>query len=1143
MKSLKRWGLSLMLLFSVNQAWASDSLSIFLDDFEDGEAENWTLDKGWSVIAAEGGGYCLDFNSNDSAHVSRAIPIINRQENFVLTLSINFSDKNRFEILLRSTFLVTAIEFQYYSLRFEDDSLFLGKSELIGSSSRQQIIHTQPCPITLNHQYRFDIRVEDSTIVLYLDGVSVLTFTDTDEYYPFGGFALAAMAARVNIDDINVYTGSKGPHNWIKTGGPHGGLGYDVRIHPNNSNIVYVTDAYAGVAKSTDGGDNWLESNQSIQTFGGEGGYPVFCLTIDVKHNPERLWMGTKQVKGVFKSENGGATWSLLSNGISTATELAGDDAPVLFTCRDFAIHPENPDIVLLASELETIADDNRIRSLGVIYKTTDGGKAWRKVFEAPNLFRPIEFNPQNPQVVYAGSGIFDRYSFGHGGMYKSEDGGETWRAINEGLEALAEGLCVNFMEFDPLDTNMIYISCGRDVGFGGNDKGGIFRSLDGGESWQPLVELNSYVGVTTVAPSDPNILYTYYNGNVHKSTDRGQSWCDLGFNCPGFFFGIAIGSAVDPFNPDIVFMNAYNGGVFKSEDGGLTWVCASRGYSGERLSSVYVDPLDPYFIYTMGECGANKSLNAGDDFIGINQGRFFEAYDLIVPSPLDRRIVYAAGNFTKEIFRSDDEGATWQRLTDMVHNDSNTVYVITCIAPDPHDINSVYVSVSRNTINPPNTHFKAIFKSPDRGISWESITASLPVDQLAEYATNSKYSDIAIDTRNNGTIYISIVNNGVFRTVDGGLSWEACNNGLSSLRVAPLEMDPNNPGVIYLGSYDGSGIFKTTNGGQLWIKSSQGLSNKCPAWLSPIGGYQNAFDLESPQPHFLLQIQKNQTPNSRLGGYNRVYDLFGWPWSDIKDIVVDPTNSNNIYAGDNTMGVMRSANGGRTWYRMSEGLKVTMVEDLAISADGRILFAATYGGGVFRYNFGNNAPKIYRTVPSCADTVYADIQDTVQFIAFASDSEHDSLHYHWSLDGMTLADTGTVIAVPIASLDDGTNRLTVTVSDGTENASAEWLIVPTSAIGFSETNKPGFRNILSQNYPNPFNQQTCISWRQSHPGPVTLDLFNDTGQRVRRLIDKQYPAGSHSVLLNASNLPSGIYFYQLRAKSFISVKRMTLIK
>ncbi len=132
---------------------------------------------------------------------------------------------------------------------------------------------------------------------------------------------------------------------WVRTGGPLGGLGYDVRMEPGNPDIMYVTDAYSGVFKSTDGGETWFISSQGISTRTGATGdaIPVFSLSIDPNH-PDMIWAGTQNQTGIFKSVDGGATWKKMVSGIKERG----------VTFRGFGVDPQDSDVVYAAGEVSS---------------------------------------------------------------------------------------------------------------------------------------------------------------------------------------------------------------------------------------------------------------------------------------------------------------------------------------------------------------------------------------------------------------------------------------------------------------------------------------------------------------------------------------------------------------------------------------------------------------------------------------------------------------------------------------------------------------------------------------------------------------------------------------------------------------------
>src|SRR3989337_2617887 len=159
--------------------------------------------------------------------------------------------------------------------------------------------------------------------------------------------------------------------SWVRLGGPPGGLGYDIRVRPDNPQIWFVTDAFAGVHLSTDGGLSWVTSDEGIDARAGTSGdtIPVFSLTID-PNDPEIVWAGTQSIRGIYRSVDGGKTWEKRVNGIRDGISIRG-----------LAIEPGNSDVVYAAGELSswTWAGGNRWgigfdRTKGAVSKSTDAG-------------------------------------------------------------------------------------------------------------------------------------------------------------------------------------------------------------------------------------------------------------------------------------------------------------------------------------------------------------------------------------------------------------------------------------------------------------------------------------------------------------------------------------------------------------------------------------------------------------------------------------------------------------------------------------------------------------------------------------------------------------------------------------------------
>lgn len=691
-------------------------------------------------------------------------------------------------------------------------------------------------------------------------------------------------------------TGStaSGGLTWHRTGGPPGGIGYDVRIDPTDPNIVYVTDSFAGVHKSTDRGETWEPINDGITTRAGISGdeIPIFCLSIDPS-DPETLWVGTINAKGVFRSQDGGRHWERRVDGID---DFPSDHTP---TFRGFAVHPNNSDVVLTGLELAVPGGRPATQGVyGQIYKTTDGGLSWRKALEADNLFRRIEFNPDDPDIVYAGTGIFDRTGQRREGIFKSVDGGETWFKVNDGLT----NLTAPYLALHPEDPDILFAATGGEPYFGGDPEGGVFRSFNGGERWEKVLEPtrgSKILDVVNFAPSDPDIVYAAAEEYVHRSTDGGQTWENLGFRLPGFRMGIPIGMDVDPRDPDVVYLNSYGGGVFRSDDGGEHWASANRGYTGSTIYDISVHPDDWRQLYTGTITGLFMSSDAGDTYQGLNKNdNTFELSRTIARDPHDPDTLYTGNTWWGKVFKSQNAGRSWRqlarltpRLPELRSLGLNIQFGITEILIDPDDPAILYVSTiagaefnpSELTENIQTGRTLGIFKSTDGGRSWTEINVGLPSRQIFT---------LVMDPEDSNTLYAGTYE-GIAKTTDGGQQWQPLR--APNRLVRSIAVDPQDSDNVYLG-FD-AGFYKSSDGGRTWQQSAAGLS----------------------------------------------------PEVNAQALAIDPMNPERIFLGDRRSGVFASTDAGRTWRLINDGLRNRAVQVLEISADGHMLYAGTQGEGIYR--------------------------------------------------------------------------------------------------------------------------------------------------------------------------------------------------
>jgi photosystem II stability/assembly factor-like uncharacterized protein len=741
---------------------------------------------------------------------------------------------------------------------------------------------------------------------------------------------------------------------WIRLGGPPGGLGYDIRYNFKDPNIWYVTDQNAGVHISYDNGLTWQQSNTGIQKFGGAAGdgIPIFCLTVD-PHNPDIIWSATAGNGQIYKSTDGGKSWLLKDKGI-----IHEDNINITF--RGITVDPRGSDIVYAMAEL--IRQGNTgpdSRTGGEVYKSIDGGESWTRIWhgEPPSsLARYLWVNPENPDILYVSTGIFDASAVGEGnpdidpepfgglGVLKSIDGGETWRVLGEqnGLKFRYIGSL--FMH--PDDPDILLAAAGRlfpelagqYVNKMGYSPVGIYRTTDAGENWtQVLIPekeiLTQAFSSVDICPGDHNIVYAGSDFAVYRSNDGGITWNrtaggSQGWGPPGVLAGAPIDLQCDPLNPDRVFSNNYSGGNFVSEDGGKTWKNLSSGYSGAQIINVAVDPSNPSLVYAAGRSGVWFSQDAGINWEGITD-------------PGETKPV--AG------------GECGAVAIDPKNNDHVILSCYSGIMERPTSSN-VWV----HQIHPPEIH---------PGISEMEFAPSNP---SFVYATSANHN-----TMIHGDIYED--GRGIMASIDGGASWKVITGDLfKDAILTDVAVDPINEKVVYVASE--IGLFKSSDGGASWIAPSTFLDGK------PVRTV--AVDL-SDSNHILAGVQNMGLFVSHDGGVNWQQVTAGLEPNGVpRDIVFDPTTKDTVFLGDIFSGVYVSRDGGERWQKLSNGITNRAVTSLALSSDGLHLYAGTSGGGVFRLDL-NGQPPVSALGSNATSTVpEPNTSETVTAIAPRSEPE-----------------------------------------------------------------------------------------------------------------------------------------------------------
>ena len=727
---------------------------------------------------------------------------------------------------------------------------------------------------------------------------------------------------------------------WVSTGGPSGGLGYDIRMDPRDPNTMYVTDALAGAFKSTDGGSSWFQINEGISARVGPSGdgIPVFSLTVD-PNNPEIIWAGTQFGGGVFRSGDGGKSWTAMGNGIQERG----------LTIRGFSVEPGNSEVVYLAGEISSwewnIEPLNGIMfdlTKGAVYQTTNSGKNWSRIWIGDNLARYVLIHPDDHDLLYVSTGIFDREAAnsnpetldpGGVGVLRSKDGGVSWEELGVNYGFRAEELYIGSLAMHPTDPDIMFAAAGSDAHLYALNYsiGAIYRTLDGGDSWERVLEQPNASAVE-VCESDPNVIYSGSASAIYRSDDGGTTWqlvngsgdrLDRYWGPDEYLGGFPIDMQCDLTDPMRIFVNNYGGGNFLSNDGGLHWSSVSEGYTGAIMRTVITAPGSPGLVFGSARSGIFVSYDGGENWSGMSRGitHAMEA-EAITVDPFDHlhivSVVEDAGPFPKISY---DGGLTWQEASHNVKNSESFYWDgMNKIAFSPITPGNLIGIQGQAMCYIPElceSGFGVVYSS-DGGKSWalSNIKEGMGTDL-----------NFALD----GTAYVILYPDDLYRSIDGGENWTLVSeNTMSGLGIynkdpdmpgplmSSIAVDPEDSTRLYAG-FARAGLAVSEDGGSSWKVSSAGMI----------------------------------------------------PETSIIDLAVDKAHPGVIYAASFDSGVYRSMDSGASWQAINEGLSNRAGVSLSLSEDGSYLYLATEGGGVFRLSPGGKAP------PAAESPIVQDVTST----------------------------------------------------------------------------------------------------------------------------------------------------------------------
>lgn len=643
-----------------------------------------------------------------------------------------------------------------------------------------------------------------------------------------------------------------------------------MRHHPTRLLSLLTAGALAFATAATAAVGSWSPL--------GPDGETIYALAADPT-NPNLVYAATPT--SVFRSNDGGDNWTFAGSGLGSSS------APGM---RALAL---SGPAVIAGTSWEGV------------WRSLDEGRTWRATTaglpDRPHV-NALFADPRRPERVWLA---------GWEGVFVSENRGETWTARNSNLP-LSGG--VESLTIDPANGQLYARTVSE-----------LFTSSDEGASWSLMRCFGRRCGSVAVDPADAGTLFTVAGG-VLRSRDGGTVWeklrapkgglfALLGFH-GGRLFGYsrsyANGLAVDRLywsadqgaswattgqpearsiavmasSGDTLYLGSAGiaslGGVFRSGDGGEHWEAASSGLSGRWIESIAVDPQQPGVLYAQASGHLLASEDDGASWrlsLAAANVQVFGAGDLLVDPNLRGRVWSTTGD---QLWRSDDGGRRWQAV--------RIGAGIEAIAADPLNRGGVWAGGRNGLFHSTNGRaWKAVRPSRSDSLGVVDVAVA-PADPRIVWAAGYAASG-ASGPR-------------LYRSGDGGQTWQRRDEGLPSGFVTRLALDPERPDVLFAAA--GNGLFGSSDGGATWqplpSPAAVPASPESIRWeivASPVAPLTLYANLDSPEGEVVYRSRDAGATWQAVGGGSVAPGSFG-----IRALVVDPHDPRRLLAGTAKRGI-----------------------------------------------------------------------------------------------------------------------------------------------------------------------------------------------------------------------------------------------
>ncbi len=675
----------------------------------------------------------------------------------------------------------------------------------------------------------------------------------------------------------------------------------DFAVNPDNANEYYVAASSGGVWKTTNKGVTYSP------IFDGEGSYSIGCVTLDPS-NASTVWVGSGENNnqrsvaygdGVYKSDDGGKSWKNM--GLKNSEHIS-----------EIIVHPTNPNIVYVGA-YGPVWSEGGERG---VYKSTDGGVTWTNVksVSAYTGCNDLVMDPRNPDVLYATfhQRIRKVFTYIGGGpesaLYKSTDGGATWKKLDGGLPGGDVGRIG--LAISPVNPDVLYA-----VVEANEDKGGIYRSIDKGASWEkrnPFYTSGNYYQEVTCDPQNVDRIFitdTYYK----VSSDGGKTVTNLG-ELNKHIDNHCIW--IDPTDGNHLLVGC-DGGIYESWDFAKTWDFKSN-LPVTQFYKVSTDNAYPFYGVHGGTqdnlslggpsrtTSANGIVNADWYITSLGDG-FETQVDQSNPDLIYAQSQYGGLNrfdkksgeylFIKPIEREGEDAYRWNWDAPLLISQ--------------HDNKRLYFGANK------------LFRTDDRGDSWTVISPDLSrqIDRNKLEVMGKIWSVDAIAKNGSTDIFGQLTS------------------------VAESKFDAN---MLWAGTDDGL-IHLTNDGGKSWTKFDNLPGVPAMSYVHQI--------IASLHDKSTAYVCFNHHRYGDFKPYVLKTTDAGKTWKPIQNnlpvrgsvysIAEDHVDANLLFVGTE-FGLFFSTSGGQSWTQLKAGLPTIAVRDLEIQRRENDLVLATFGRGFY---------------------------------------------------------------------------------------------------------------------------------------------------------------------------------------------------